>query len=158
GDEDSTEKATDKQLDQSFFASKEAEFEEVTYYFLATSIDDSATEEDEIGWVKKSDVKSKAHKTVSEEEQTLYFTGDEGKAYTEHGWSGEANELDKQLYEMKDEPFNVTVTEKVDETTWYGGSVEGIDEVIWVEAKFDTTEEPESDSTEEPTTDESKDD
>ena len=169
GDEDSTEKATDKQLDQSFFASKEAEYEEVTYYFLTTSIDDSATEEDEIGWVKKSDVNSKAHKTVSEEEQTLYFTGDEGKAYTEHAWSGEANELDKPLSELKDEPFNVTVTEKVDETTWYGGSVEGIDEVIWVEAKFVTTEEPESDSTEEAaddqdaakeeaTTDESKDD
>ena len=169
GDEDSTEKATDKQLDQSFFASKEAEYEEVTYYFLTTSIDESATEEDEIGWVKKSDVKSKAHKTVSEEEQTLYFTGDEGKAYTEHAWSGEANELDKPLSELKDEPFNVTVTEKVDETTWYGGSVEGIDEVIWVEAKFVTTEEPESDSTEEAaddqdaakeeaTTDESKDD
>src|SRR5699024_8717662 len=81
----------------------------------------------------------------------------------------EANELDKPLSELKDEPFNVTVTEKVDETTWYGGSVEGIDEVIWVEAKFVTTEEPESDSTEEAaddqdaakeeaTTDESKDD
>src|SRR5699024_8926150 len=87
----------------------------------------------------------------------------------EHAWSGEANELDKPLSELKDEPFNVTVTEKVDETTWYGGSVEGIDEVIWVEAKFVTTEEPESDSTEEAaddqdaakeeaTTDESKDD
>src|SRR5699024_4390784 len=86
-------------------------------YFLTTSIDDSATEEDEIGWVKKSDVNSKAHKTVSEEEQTLYFTGDEGKAYTEHAWSGEANELDKPLSELKDEPFNVTVTEKEEATT-----------------------------------------
>src|SRR5699024_3237752 len=148
-DDESTEKATDKQLDQSFFATKEAKVEEVTYYFLTTSTDESATEEDEIGWVKKSDVNSKEHEIVSEEEQTLYFTGDEGKAYTDHAWSGEAHELDKPLSELKDEPFNVTVTEKVDETTWYGGSVEGIDETIWVEAKFVTTEEPKSDSTDE---------
>src|SRR5699024_8864524 len=125
GDDESTEKATDEQLDQSFFATKEAKVEEVTYYFLTTSIDESATEEDEIGWVKKSDVNSKEHEIVSEEEQTLYFTGDEGKAYTDHAWSGETHELDKPLSELKDEPFNVTVTEKVDEITWYGGSVDG---------------------------------
>src|SRR5699024_11301625 len=86
GDDEYTEKATDEQLDQSFFATKEAKVEEVTYYFLTTSIDESATEEDEIGWVKKSDVNSKEHEIVSEEEQTLYFTGDEGKAYTDHAW------------------------------------------------------------------------
>src|SRR5699024_4430733 len=34
GDDESTEKATDEQLDQSFFATKEAKVEEVTYYFL----------------------------------------------------------------------------------------------------------------------------
>lgn len=103
-----------------------------TYYLLSPQarITSGTT-----GWVKAKDIAIRSHTSVDKLSKTFYISGS-GSAYL-HAWGGSKDVVYKNLSQYQSQTFEVHLTEKVGNETWYRGILNG--KTIWIEAKNLTT-------------------
>ncbi|MDN7241736.1 GW dipeptide domain-containing protein [Planococcus sp. N028] len=111
-----------------YFIKKEAVANGVTYYLLSNA---PSSTTGLVGWVKAADTTVQTHVTVDKQAKTFYIKGT-GSAYTK-AWGGSKNYYFQSLAASIDREFKVSLTEKVGNTTWYYGTVNGKN--VWIEAK-----------------------
>src|SRR5699024_12841844 len=100
--------------------------EEYKYTISSEQSDNKAT----IGWVQADDVKSYTHKGVDKKSKTLYLNG-EGNARSK-AWGASKEFVHSSLTKFKGDEFNVDLTEKVGNNTWYRGKINGKGEKVWL--------------------------
>ncbi|MGM8364827.1 GW dipeptide domain-containing protein [Virgibacillus sp. W0181] len=119
--------AESKYTNKVFYIKKQAEINSQTYYLISTA---ASSTEGVVGWVKKKDVLVQSVETVDHKEKTYYLTGT-GWAYTDAWGAGKDVVLDN-LSKYKNNAFEINQTEKVGNSIWYQGTIEG--KLLWVQA------------------------
>src|SRR5699024_3539743 len=114
-----------------YYVKKEAEVSGEIYYLISSK--PSATK-GTIGWVHADDVKSYTHKGVDKKSKTLYLNG-EGNARSK-AWGASKEFVHSSLTKFKGDEFNVDLTEKVGNNTWYRGKINGKGEKVWLHSNF----------------------
>src|SRR5699024_1826307 len=111
---------------QVFYIKKQAKtMKGETYYQIHNSLSSSKGIK---GWVDSKDVKTYTHKSVDSIKKTATFKG-KGVAYN-RAWGGINNRVFNSLTSYKGQTFNIHLTEKVVNNTWYRGDFKG--KRIWV--------------------------
>ncbi|MGN7312462.1 N-acetylglucosaminidase [Alkalicoccobacillus gibsonii] len=111
-----------------YYIKQEASYNGATYYLI--SKEPSATK-GTVGWVKSSELTTYTHKGVDREKRTFQVTGT-GKAYTK-AWGG-SKDLVYNLSSQKGKTFNVHLTEKVGNNTWYRGTLNN--RTVWIHSAY----------------------
>lgn len=101
-----------------------------TYYLLSTQ---PSSERGVVGWVKESDLSIQPHKYVNSTAMTFYIKGT-GSAYTK-AWGGKKDFAYSDLSTYKHQKFQVHLTEKVGNSLWYRGTLDG-KTVVWVHESY----------------------
>lgn len=120
-----------------YYIKKEATVNGQKYYLLSTRA--SATL-GVVGWVKAQDMAVKTHRTVDKTNKRFYVRGSTltdnyNNAY-DTAWGGAKN-LVYSLSDYTNDIFQVQLTEKAGNTTWYRGTLKG--KTVWIEGKFLST-------------------
>src|SRR5699024_6389691 len=119
---------------------KQAKIGSETLYLLSTS--PSATK-DTLGWMNAKDVDSRTHKTVTKTAKQLTIKGT-GKA-TSKAWGGSKDAVHTSMKSFKGNSFNVNLTEKVGNNTWYRGKVNGKGKNVWLHSSQTQAKQSNSD-------------
>ncbi|WP_077307220.1 peptidoglycan recognition protein family protein [Terribacillus halophilus] len=102
-----------------YYAKRQAKLNGELYYKISTKPSSTAGV---VGWVKASDFNHRSHKSISNNRKTMYVKGT-GEAFTK-AWGGSKNKV-YNLSSLKGEKFEVNLTEKVGNNTWYRGMLNG---------------------------------
>ncbi|NLJ18770.1 N-acetylglucosaminidase [Globicatella sulfidifaciens] len=98
------------------------------YYLISTS---PSSTRGVVGWVQASDLSTHSHVGIDKASKTFYIKGN-GKSY-DTAWGGSKN-LVYDLSKYKDHIFNVHLTEKVGNNTWYRGTLAG--KTVWIHSSY----------------------
>src|SRR5690606_8301690 len=109
--------------DRTFYIKKQIQYKGHLYYRISTS-----PRSGEIGWVNAEDMVVHPHIGVDNKKKTVYLKGT-GWTYTD-AWGAGKDVVHKDLSLFKDQEFNVNLTEKVGDYTWYRGTLDG--KQMWV--------------------------
>ncbi|MHA6250849.1 GW dipeptide domain-containing protein [Oceanobacillus sp. CAU 1775] len=112
-------------LNEVFYIKAEAKIAGNTYYLLSRQ---PSNRNGVIGWVRASDVTANAHTGVDKKSKSLIFKGT-GEAY-DKAWGGSKNLVYNDLSAHAGNTFRVHLTEKVGNTTWYRGNLNG--KTVWI--------------------------
>lgn len=112
-----------------YYIKSEANFKNKKYYLLSTS---PSSTKGVIGWAKASDLSTHAHVGVDKKQKTFYIKGT-GKATTK-AWGGSKDTVYPNLSNYKNRAFEVNLTEKVGNNTWYRGMLGG--KQVWVHSSY----------------------
>lgn len=107
-----------------YYIKKQAYHDGVLYYLISKS---PSSTKGVVGWMKASDMSTRAHKGVDKKQKTTYVKGS-GKAYTK-AWGG-SKDVVYTLSKRKGEKFAVNLTEKTDSQVWYRGTLGG--KTVWI--------------------------
>ena len=127
--------AVDKKSSESFknsvyYIKKQATYNKELYYLLSNN---SSAIIGVIGWMKASEVSSHPHVGVDKKVKTLYVKGTGGAGFT-RAWGGRKNAVYLDLKQLKNAEFQVNLTEKVGNDTWYRGLLN--DKQTWINSGF----------------------
>ncbi|TWT03577.1 N-acetylmuramoyl-L-alanine amidase family protein [Planomicrobium sp. CPCC 101079] len=111
-----------------YYIKKEAVKDSERYYLLSKN---PSTTSGVVGWAKASDISVQAHVGVDKTAKTFYFKGT-GKAYSK-AWGGSKDLVASQLGSYENKEFKINLTEKVGESIWYRGVIDG--KTAWVHSK-----------------------
>ena len=100
-----------------------------TYYLISRN---TSSTTGVIGWVKSTDLDTQPHIGVDKTAKTYYFKGG-GTAYTK-AWGGSKNINVGNLDSLKGKEFQINLTEKVGNNTWYRGTLNG--KTAWVHSEY----------------------
>ncbi|NHC41932.1 mannosyl-glycoprotein endo-beta-N-acetylglucosamidase [Bacillus sp. MM2020_1] len=85
-----------------------------------------------LGWVKASDLTTYSHAGVDRKVKVFYFKGT-GSAYSK-AWGGSKNLTYKNLTDFQAKAFQVQLTEKVGNSIWYRGVLNG--KTVWIHESY----------------------
>jgi len=121
-------KAGSKYTNQVYYIKKQAFNGGSLYYLLSRN---PSAKTGLVGWVKASDLSSHQHAGIDRESKTFYIKGT-GMAYTK-AWGG-SKDLVYNLSDLKNERFDVNLTERVGGNTWYRGLLKG--KTAWIHSSY----------------------
>src|SRR5699024_3599718 len=121
--------ASAKYQNKVYYIKKQAKIGSETFYLLSTS--PSATK-DLLGWMNAKDVDSRTHKTATKTDQQLIIKGS-GKA-KEKACGGSKDAVHTSMKNFKGNLFDVNLTERVGNNTWYRGKINGKGKNVWLHA------------------------
>src|SRR5699024_4433074 len=113
--------------DVTYYVKKQATHGEDTYYLISEKPKASI-----VGWVKSEDVESFDHKSVDKKSKTFYVKGN-GNARSK-AWGAKKDRVYSDLSQYAGEIFEVNLTEKVGNNTWYRGKLDG--KTVWLHSNF----------------------
>jgi len=115
-----------------YYIKKEATYKSELYYLLSTQ---SSATNGTIGWMKASDISSFPHVGVDKVSKTFIVRGTGGAGF-DTAWGGRKNQVYPELNLHKDEVFLVNLTEKVGNSIWYRGVLNG--KQTWIHSRYVT--------------------
>lgn len=121
--------SSDNYLNAVYYIKKQAKLNGKTYYLISTK---PSRTDGIVGWVESKHLSTHSHVSVDKDSKTFYFTG-KGKAYSK-AWGGAKDLVIGDMSQYINQEFNVHLTEKVGNNTWYRGSFNG--ERIWVHSSY----------------------
>ncbi|RWR08081.1 SH3 domain-containing protein [Siminovitchia fortis] len=110
---------------QVYYIKRQATVKKETYYLISKQPSDK---KGVVGWVKSKDMSTKKHTGVDKKKKTFYVKGT-GSAYTK-AWGGKKDYTYSSLSKFKNRAFQVDLTEKVGNSTWYRGKLDG--KTAWI--------------------------
>lgn len=114
--------------DQVYYIKKQAVYNKKTYYLISNK---PSSTSGTIGWVESGQIKTYSHVTVDKKSKTLNVKGT-GSAYAK-AWGGSKDFVyDLKGYAGKE--FQVNLTEKVGNNTWYRGMLAGKE--VWIHSAY----------------------
>ena len=125
-----TAKSSESYKESVYYIKKQATFSGNLYYLLST--EPNATK-GVIGWMKASDVSSHVHKGLDKKKKMFYVKGTGGAGFNT-AWGGSKNSVYTDLKPLKNELFQVNLTEKIGNNTWYRGMLNG--KQTWIHSNF----------------------
>ncbi|PAF37193.1 hypothetical protein CHH58_10155 [Terribacillus saccharophilus] len=111
-----------------YYIKKQAKVDGVLYYLLSKQ---PSSTKNLVGWVKATDMDTNTHVTTDKDAKTFVVKGT-GKAFTK-AWGGN-KDLVYDLSTQKEQLFQVNLTEKVGNTTWYRGMLGGKE--VFIDGKY----------------------
>lgn len=117
-----------------YYIKQQAKLKDETYYLISTMPSHTSGV---IGWVKAGDLSTHNHTGLDKKSKTLYFKGT-GKAYSK-AWGGTNELIHGNMSQFTNQAFQVHLTEKVGNNTWYRGNLNG--KTIWLHSSYLTTKE-----------------
>lgn len=114
-----------------YYIKRQAIINGQTYYLLS---DLPSSVNGVLGWAKASDLSTHAHVGVSKKPETYYIKGT-GSAYS-RAWGGSKDLVYENLSQFANQPFEIDLTEKVGNNTWYRGVLNG--KRAWIHEAFVT--------------------
>ena len=102
-----------------------------TYYLISNS---PSSVNGVVGWVKSTDLSTHKHVGVDKKAKTFFIKGN-GKATTK-AWGGSKDTVHANLSKFKDQAFQVNLTEKIGNNTWYRGKINGQDGNVWLHSSY----------------------
>src|SRR5699024_3572652 len=124
-------KAGSKYTNAVYYIKRQAVVGSDTYYLLSKN--PSATT-GVVGWAKSTDLSTHDHKGVDKIAKVFTIKGT-GKA-TSKAWGGKQDEVHSTLTSHKGSLFQVNLTEKVGENTWYRGKINGKGSNVWIHSSY----------------------
>jgi mannosyl-glycoprotein endo-beta-N-acetylglucosaminidase len=103
-----------------YYIKEQAVLDGNTYYLLSK---EPSSTTGLVGWVRSSDIDTETHVTVDSNSKIYHITGD-GQAYSK-AWGNKGDIVFSDLGELKYHTFEVDLTEKVGNETWYRGMLDG---------------------------------
>ncbi|GIN85358.1 hypothetical protein J6TS2_17440 [Heyndrickxia sporothermodurans] len=128
GDESSGIVAGSTYTNKVYYIKKQAVLGDRTYYLISN---EPSSEKGVVGWVKAEDLSTHPHVGVDKNKKTLEIKGT-GNAYTK-AWGG-SKDLVYELSSFKNQTFDVHLTEKVGNNTWYRGILKG--KTVWIHESY----------------------
>src|SRR5699024_7912937 len=116
-----------------YYIKKQVRVDDEIYYLISTQPSDS---KGVIGWVNAKDLSTHDHKGVDKKVKPFYIKGN-GKA-TSKAWGGSKDNIYLDLTKLKGEFFEVNLTEKVGNNTWYRGKINSKGQNLWLHSSFVT--------------------
>lgn len=118
-----------------YYIKKQANYNGSLYYLISQN---PSSVSGVIGWVKSTDMSTHKHVGVDRLTKTYTIKGT-GSAY-EKAWGGQKNIVYSNLSTFKGQAFQIHLTEKVGNNTWYRGNLNG--KTVWIhEAYLEKTNE-----------------
>src|SRR5699024_8610588 len=122
-------KAGSKYTDVTYYVKEKAKASDGDYYLIST---EPSAKKGTVGWVRAGDVKSYSHTSVDKKSKTFYVKGN-GNARSK-AWGAKKDRVYSDLSKYINESFEVNLTEKVGNNTWYRGKLDG--ETVWLHSNF----------------------
>src|SRR5699024_10547414 len=119
-------KAGEKHTNKLYYIKKQAKYDKDTYYQINRHHTGTKT----IGWIKSSDVKAKDHLFVGRPSEKLNIKGN-GRG-TRFAWGGKQDAIHSSMKMHKNKLFHLNMEEKIGNTTWYRGKIEGKGANVWL--------------------------
>lgn len=116
-------------INQVYYIKKQADIGGELYYLIS---DSPSSVNDVVGWAKAKDLSIHHHKGFDKNKKTFIFKGT-GKTYTK-AWGGSKDVVLNDLDPHKGGTFQVHLTEKVGNNTWYRGTING--QRMWVHSSY----------------------
>ncbi len=116
-----------------YYIKKQAKVGSETYYLIST---EPSSVKGVVGWVKAADLSTHPHVGVDKKKKTFYING-KGKATTK-AWGGNKDTVYSSMVKYKGQSFEVHLTEKVGNNTWYRGKINGKGPTVWLHSSFVT--------------------
>ena len=129
GKESTSFTAGSKWTNAVYYIKKEAVLNGQRYNLLSNNASSTAGL---VGWVKAGDLSSNSHAGVDKKAKTYYLNG-KGSAFTK-AWGGSKDLVFENLATYKNEKFEIHLTEKVGNNSWYRGKLKG--KTVWVHHSF----------------------
>src|SRR5699024_6720477 len=111
-----------------YYIKKQAKYGNDTYYQMSRHHTGTQT----LGWIKSSDVRAEEHLFVGRPSDKLSIKGT-GKG-TSFAWGGKQDAIHSSMSKLKGKLFHLNMEEKVGNTTWYRGKIEGKGPNVWLSA------------------------
>ncbi|MFP7492542.1 glucosaminidase domain-containing protein [Terribacillus saccharophilus] len=111
-----------------YYIKKQAKVDGVLYYLLSRQ---PSSTKNLVGWVKASDMDANPHVTIDKDPKTFVVKGT-NNAYTK-AWGGK-KDIVFSLSSKKGQLFEVHLTEKVGDVTWYRGMLAG--EEVFIKSSY----------------------
>ncbi|MFP7492541.1 GW dipeptide domain-containing protein [Terribacillus saccharophilus] len=121
--------AGDKDYNQVYYIKQQVQMNGRTYYLISYA---PSKVRQTVGWVDSSQMETLSHKAYSQKKQTLYIKGT-GKSYNK-AWGGSKNIVEKSMKHLEGQAFQVDLVEKVNNATWYHGTVNG--KQMWLHSSY----------------------
>jgi len=121
--------AGEKYTNQVYYIKQESSLNGIKYYLLSLK---PSNREGLVGWVKAQDLTVQEHVGIKNNKQEFVVTG-AGKAYNK-AWGGQKNIIYNTLSAFEGKQFVVNLTEKVGNTIWFRGSLNG--KQIWIQSNY----------------------
>ncbi|MFB1097858.1 GW dipeptide domain-containing protein [Terribacillus sp. JSM ZJ617] len=121
-------KAANGYTNQVYYIKKQLVFDKKTYYLISR---EPSSTSGTIGWVEAAQIKTYSHVTVDKTRKTLHVLGT-GSAYAK-AWGG-SKDLVYDLSSYAGKEFQVNLTEKVGNNTWYRGMLAGKE--VWIHSAY----------------------
>src|SRR5690625_5288919 len=128
----SFEVAGSKYTNAVYYIKSQSQVNGKMYYLISTS---PSNTKGVVGWVEASDLSTHPHVGVDKASKTFYVKGT-GKSY-DKAWGGSKN-LVYDLAKYRNHIFNVHLTEKVGNNTWYRGTLNG--KTVWIHSSYLTND------------------
>src|SRR5690625_3943596 len=125
-------KAGSKYTNAVYYIKRQAKVDNQTYYLISTR---PSSSNGVVGWIKASDLSTHPHVGVNKNSKTFSIKGT-GNAY-DTAWGGSKN-LVYDLTKYKGSIFQVHLTEKVGNNTWYRGNLNG--KTVWIHSSYLTSD------------------
>jgi len=129
GDPSTAEKAGSKYTHSVYYIKKQAKVNNQLYYLISNQ---PSNTKGVVGWVKSQDLSTHKHVGVDKNNKTFTIKGT-GSAYSK-AWGGSKNAVFPDLSTYKGKKFNVHLTEKIGNNTWYRGDFNG--KRIWIHSSY----------------------
>lgn len=129
GDLSNSFKAGKNYTHKVYYIKEEATIQKQRYYLLST---EPSNKKGVLGWVKSQDLSTHAHVGFDKKAKKLYFKG-KGSTY-DTAWGGAKNLVHKNLNAYTGQVFDVHLTEKVGNNTWYRGKLNG--KTMWIHSSY----------------------
>ncbi|GGB32172.1 hypothetical protein GCM10011409_06950 [Lentibacillus populi] len=123
--------AGDKYTNAVYYIKKQADIDGTRYYLIS---EEPGSVNGVVGWVKATDLSTHEHLGLDKQDKTFYFSG-KGSAYSK-AWGGSKDLVYQDMSKYKGQKFNVHLTEKVGNNTWYRGNFNG--KTIWLHESYVT--------------------
>lgn len=121
-------KAADGYTNQVYYIKKQAVFNKKTYYLISSK---PSSTSGTFGWVEAGQMKTYSHVTVDKDPKTYHVKGT-GSAYTK-AWGG-SKDFVYNLNNFAGKQFQINLTEKVGNNTWYRGLLDGKE--VWIHSSY----------------------
>ncbi|MHA6250848.1 N-acetylglucosaminidase [Oceanobacillus sp. CAU 1775] len=108
-----------------YYIKKEAKVHNETFYLISNQ---PSSTNGTVGWVNAKELSTHTHRTVDKKSKVFYANG-LGSSYTK-AWGGARDLVYEDLSVHAGEYFDVNLTEKVGNNTWYRGVMNG--ETMWI--------------------------
>lgn len=112
-----------------YYIKKQVMINDQTYYLISKQ---PSSVTGVIGWVNSTDLTNYSHTTYDKNAKTMYLTG-KGSVYSKP-WGSTKDLIFKDLSKNKNQVFQINLTEKVGDNTWYRGSLAG--KTVWIHSGY----------------------